>query len=575
MNDNIQKEVITLPPFKRFCMTIGELPSSYVETMTYYEMVLWFTKYLSDTIIPTVNNNAEAVTELQNLFVELQSYVNNYFDNLDVQEEINNKLDEMAEAGTLSSIMEEFFKSSIFNNDITYNEYYDETSLTNYYISEIPFNENNLPKFGIANDNMADITSKESTIHFAIRKNATICCNAGLANLTTHLPYGVLIYNGIILQDTLSSGNTILGIKPNGDFETFDAGSTTANQVLEAGCTNALTGYYTIIENGQIATIGFADKQPRQVIGRKTNGDYFIFTCNGRYVNDPGMSVNDIQRILIARGDIDFAFMLDGGGSTSTVYKYEKINANIDNKYEDRAVSNFIYFGKDIEDHIDTKTIFAFHSYLKQLMIKKFVTFQDVYSGYLRLYSDGLYPGIDFYPQNKTVRAGKLEMNYNGLYVPHRTSDDPDEAEINLFAATNEHLYHNNRPLGDFFNYCTNDPATTDCDTITNQGFYLVTSSSQHVPQTAQPMILLHINNYSDGTGKFQLAYALSGNKSYIYTRRYTSNAWTQWIPAGINSDTTANRPTNPISGQMFFDSTLQKPIWYFNGWKDASGTSV
>lgn len=113
MNDNIQKEVITLPPFKRFCMTIGELPSSYVETMTYYEMVLWFTKYLSDTIIPTVNNNAEAVTELQNLFVELQTYVNNYFDNLDVQEEINNKLDEMATDGTLEELIGEYLTNKL------------------------------------------------------------------------------------------------------------------------------------------------------------------------------------------------------------------------------------------------------------------------------------------------------------------------------------------------------------------------------------------------------------------------------------------------------------------------------
>ena len=111
MNNKIEKEVITLKPFKKFCMTIGELPSSYVETMTYYEMLLWFTKYLQDTIIPTINNNAEAVSELQGLFTELQHYVNNYFDNLDVQEEINNKLDQMAEDGTLTELI--FFNNVI------------------------------------------------------------------------------------------------------------------------------------------------------------------------------------------------------------------------------------------------------------------------------------------------------------------------------------------------------------------------------------------------------------------------------------------------------------------------------
>ena len=92
MNEEIKKEVKTLTPFRRFCMTIGELPTSYIETMSYYEMLMWFTKYLSETVIPAVNNNAEAVTELQALFVELQNYVNDYFDNLDIQTEVDNKL---------------------------------------------------------------------------------------------------------------------------------------------------------------------------------------------------------------------------------------------------------------------------------------------------------------------------------------------------------------------------------------------------------------------------------------------------------------------------------------------------
>ena len=129
MNDKIEKEVITLKPFKRFCMTIGELPSSYLETMTYYEMLVWFTKYMQDTIIPTINNNGEAVSELQNLFVELQTYVNDYFDNLDVQEEINNKLDDMVEQGTLQEIIADYLNSkAIFGFD-TVNDMKESTNL--------------------------------------------------------------------------------------------------------------------------------------------------------------------------------------------------------------------------------------------------------------------------------------------------------------------------------------------------------------------------------------------------------------------------------------------------------------
>ena len=108
MNDTTTKDVAYVTPLKKICMTIGELPSSYLETMSYYEMLVWFTEFLKNQVIPTVNNNAEAVQELQTLYEQLRSYVENYFDNLDVQEEIDNKLDEMSESGELTDIIAQY-----------------------------------------------------------------------------------------------------------------------------------------------------------------------------------------------------------------------------------------------------------------------------------------------------------------------------------------------------------------------------------------------------------------------------------------------------------------------------------
>ena len=106
-------QTVDLSPFKCMVMTIGELPSSFVESMTYYEALAWLDNYLEKTLIPAINNNAEAVQELQDLYIELHDYVANYFDNLDVQEEINNKLDAMAEAGTLQEIIDEYLQSNV------------------------------------------------------------------------------------------------------------------------------------------------------------------------------------------------------------------------------------------------------------------------------------------------------------------------------------------------------------------------------------------------------------------------------------------------------------------------------
>ena len=50
----------------------------------------------------------ETVNEYINKFNELHDYVQDYFDNLDVQEEINNKLDDMAEQGQLADIIAQY-----------------------------------------------------------------------------------------------------------------------------------------------------------------------------------------------------------------------------------------------------------------------------------------------------------------------------------------------------------------------------------------------------------------------------------------------------------------------------------
>ena len=85
-----------------------EIPLAFDESMSYYETLLGLLNYLQTVVIPTVNNNADAVAELQNLYIELKTYVDDYFTNLDVQQEINNKLDAMVEDGTIPSIIESF-----------------------------------------------------------------------------------------------------------------------------------------------------------------------------------------------------------------------------------------------------------------------------------------------------------------------------------------------------------------------------------------------------------------------------------------------------------------------------------
>lgn len=88
------------------------IPLAFDESMSYYETLCALLSYLKDTVTPTVNNNADVLQELQD-------YVVHYFDNLDVQEEINNKLDDMAESGQLEEIISAYLDANTilaFNN---------------------------------------------------------------------------------------------------------------------------------------------------------------------------------------------------------------------------------------------------------------------------------------------------------------------------------------------------------------------------------------------------------------------------------------------------------------------------
>ena len=92
----------TLQPFRYWCQKV--LPLVYDDSLSYYELLCKVVDYLNKTMedVETLHGD---VTKLHTAYEELQSYVNNYFSTLDVQEEINNKLDLMASDGTLTNLI--------------------------------------------------------------------------------------------------------------------------------------------------------------------------------------------------------------------------------------------------------------------------------------------------------------------------------------------------------------------------------------------------------------------------------------------------------------------------------------
>ena len=100
-----------VPPFMRYCSAI--IPTMFDDSLSYYEALCALNKFIQTNLVDVINNNASVTQEYILLVDELKDYVEHYFDNLDVQEEINNKLDKMAQNGELYEIIKPFISEII------------------------------------------------------------------------------------------------------------------------------------------------------------------------------------------------------------------------------------------------------------------------------------------------------------------------------------------------------------------------------------------------------------------------------------------------------------------------------
>ena len=116
-----QNQYNNLGKFRFWCQKV--LPLVYDDSLSYYELLCKVVHYLNETI-ENVDLVGEDMQKLYTAFEQLNEYVVNYFTNLDVQKEINIKLDNMFSDGTLTVIIdgvlsdykEEFNKAIAYQN---------------------------------------------------------------------------------------------------------------------------------------------------------------------------------------------------------------------------------------------------------------------------------------------------------------------------------------------------------------------------------------------------------------------------------------------------------------------------
>lgn len=155
----------------------------------------------------------------------------------------------------------------------------------------------------------------------ATGKNIVGGINADFYNMSTGEPAGILIMDGEIKHPNNAKRN-FFAVKKDGTA-VIVAGNT---PVEEGMYECAIGGDIIAVKDGQVtqAALNNSDNTvARAAIGVKADGTVVTFTVSG--VNVPtthGYSLREVGKIMRDRGCVD-ALILDGGGSTTFVSKYE------------------------------------------------------------------------------------------------------------------------------------------------------------------------------------------------------------------------------------------------------------
>lgn len=287
-----------LKPFKAWFQKT--LPLVYDDSLTYQELLYKLIVKINE-VVESQNQTNENFDELYALFIQLKEYVDNYFKNLDVQEEINNKLDEMAKDGTLDKIINE----QIFGE---LNDRIDKLEKSGGVVVSVK-------KWGAVGDGVTDDTTAFIT-----------CFNEITENNILYIPHGIYVING--------THEFLLKCPIIGDNATF---------IL-------VDSYFRYNENCSVdgITFNYSDKTTAISFKSATPAKKVVIrNCNFVYLKQTPTNRNAVAvRVLSEISEIENIEIIgyEGGVIYSNV-------VGLDSKYN--TINNI--FGKNIETLVDVE----------------------------------------------------------------------------------------------------------------------------------------------------------------------------------------------------------------------------
>ena len=231
------------------------------------------------------------------------------------------------------------------NISITLKEYREYDSAI--YVADVTVSDVSYLKTALASNtygrNITDTTSD-----MANDNNAILAINGDYYGARQ---IGYVIRNGSLYRN--SSGNRdALAIMKNGEFRFVTEGETSAETLLENGALQVFSFGPVLLQDGSISVtendeVGMAmASNPRTAIGYLGKNHYVFVVSDGRTSESAGLSLYELASFMKSLGVVD-AYNLDGGGSSTMVFKGEVINTPTTNGHssEERAVSDILYIG--------------------------------------------------------------------------------------------------------------------------------------------------------------------------------------------------------------------------------------
>lgn len=111
--NNNYTDMKNLTPFKLCVLQNFPFIEADFDAVTNYQLLCKVVEYLNK-VIDNNNKQNNNISQLEQNFITLYNYVKDYFDNLDVQDEINTKIDELITSGEFNSFLSGIYTPEMF-----------------------------------------------------------------------------------------------------------------------------------------------------------------------------------------------------------------------------------------------------------------------------------------------------------------------------------------------------------------------------------------------------------------------------------------------------------------------------